>query len=123
MSSEVSTQEICNGASGHSPKAPLEDQQRTRVSMQQRQQPQPSQSPKESIDRSNSQNQAITHDGLTDVEASPQAWQIFWQGLRINASIAPQSQEDSVEFVFGVQSSSLAQKTHFIFFSLIIAQY
>jgi len=30
------------------------------------------------------------------LEASPQAWQIFWQDLRINASIDPQSQEDPV---------------------------
>nr|XP_036675933.1 uncharacterized protein LOC118878212 [Drosophila suzukii] len=96
MPLEVSTQEICNGANGHSPKAPLEDQQRTGVPLQQRQQQQPIQSPKESIDRSNSQNQAITHDGLTDLEASPQAWQIFWQDLRINASVAPQSQEGPV---------------------------
>jgi len=95
MPLEVSTQEICNGASGHSPKAPLEDQ-RTGVPLQQREHQQPIQSPKESIDRSNSQNQAITHDGLTDVEASPQAWQIFWQDLRINAWIDPQSQEDPV---------------------------
>jgi len=96
MPLEVSTQEICNGASGHSPNAPLEDQQRARAPLQQQEQPHSSQSPKEPINRSNSQNQAITHDGLTDVEASPQAWQIFWQDLRINASIDPQSQEDPV---------------------------
>jgi len=57
--------------------------------------PQPYQSPMEPIDivrleeavvsfyRSNSQNQAITHEWLTDAEASPQAWQFSWQLMQL----------------------------------------
>jgi len=61
----------------------------------QKQQPYPYQSPMEPIDivrleeavvsfyRSNSQNQAITHEWLTDAEASPQAWQFSWQLMQL----------------------------------------
>ncbi|XP_016949181.1 importin-13 [Drosophila biarmipes] len=36
--------------------------------------------------RSNSQNQAITHEWLTDAEASPQAWQFSWQLMQLGKS-------------------------------------
>lgn len=33
--------------------------------------------------RSNSQDQAITHEWLTKAEASPQAWQFAWQLMQL----------------------------------------
>lgn len=33
--------------------------------------------------RSNSQDQAITHEWLTEAEASPQAWQFSWQLMQL----------------------------------------